>query len=331
MRLFEQNGLKDIDYFEPYAGGAAVGLALLLGEYAGTIHMNDLSRPVYAFWHTVLNDTESLCRRINRVSLTMSEWRRQRRVYEDRDAVDLSELGFATLFLNRTNRSGIIAGGIIGGKNQEGAWGLDARFNRDELARRIRRIARYRSRILLYQLDALEFTNQIIAGFGTNTFTFYDPPYIENGKDLYLNDYRMEDHCQLASLIGQLASPWIVTYDYAAIRENLYQSYRRIVYGLNYSAQSRYEGKEVMFLSDKLRLPDEWTCSRRIRLTPARSEYPLYGEVGMRSHPKIAESRKDLERFVKVPKKAQAVRRSAHPNPLKKTSPKLDMPAGRKA
>ena len=75
-RLLEENDLKDVQYVEPYAGGAAIGLALLFEEYASVIHLNDLSRPVYAFWHSALHDTENLCQRISRVRVTMAEWRR---------------------------------------------------------------------------------------------------------------------------------------------------------------------------------------------------------------------------------------------------------------
>src|SRR5215211_6202291 len=111
VQFLKQNGLKDVKYVEPYAGGAAIALALLLEEYASVVHINDLSRPVYAFWHTLLNDNDGLCRRLDRVKVTMREWRRQRSVYERRETADLADLGFATLFLNRTNRSGIIGGG----------------------------------------------------------------------------------------------------------------------------------------------------------------------------------------------------------------------------
>lgn len=184
MRLLEENELTDVTYVEPCAGGASIALSLLLQEYASSVHINDLSRPIYAFWHAVLNETADLCRLIERVHVTMQEWQRQRAVYENRDHADLLELGFATLFLNRTNRSGIVAGGVIGGKGQTGAWLLDARFNKSELIRRIRRVSHYKRRIRLHQLDALQLTNEVLPKLGPNAFVFYDPPYIDKGEAL---------------------------------------------------------------------------------------------------------------------------------------------------
>src|SRR6185437_4111267 len=154
MRLLEHNGWRDVEYVEPYCGGASVALSLLFEEFASVIHINDLARPVYAFWKAALDDTEDLCARIARTKVTMREWHRQRQVLEQPNS-DLSALGFATLFLNRTNRSGIIYAGVIGGQKQDGEWTLDVRFNKDELIRRIRQIGRYRSRIRLYQMDSL--------------------------------------------------------------------------------------------------------------------------------------------------------------------------------
>lgn len=280
IQLLEHNELEHVHYVEPFAGGGSLALALLLGEHASIIHINDLSRPIYAFWHSVLNDSDELCRRIQAVDITMTEWHHQRSVYDRRDEAELIDLGFATFFLNRTNRSGIIGGGVIGGKCQSGKWALDARFTKKTLIERIRRIKRYSGRIRLYNEDGGEFTKNMRKELDDNSFFFIDPPYIDKGQDLYLNTYNVGDHQRLEHQVKQLRQPWVVTYDYdGALRHGLYQDYPRLAFELSYSAQSRQKGKEALFISDRLSLADEWHKAERFSMSDVRSSHQVFGTL----------------------------------------------------
>ncbi len=254
--LYQSNDLLDGEYVEPYAGGASVALALLYDEYVRHIHINDLDQGVYAFWHSALNETESLCRLINDTTVTMDTWHNQRQVQKDSSA-SLLELGFSTFFLNRTNRSGIISGGVIGGKEQKGQWKLDARYNKHELVHRIEKIGRFKARISLYNMDAVTLITDLIPHLSERLLIYFDPPYYVKGQQLlYTNYYNPEDHKVVAKLIHTLERKWVVSYDDVPEIRALYQEYRHLSYGLNYSAQDRYKGAEVMFFCKNLEIPE---------------------------------------------------------------------------
>ena len=250
-----QNDLLGAHYIEPYAGGAAVALALLFEGYASHIHINDLSRSVYAFWYAVLYETESLCSRIRDTAVTMDEWHHQRAIQEFAFEAPLLDLGFSTFFMNRTNRSGVITGGVIGGKNQDGSYKLDARYNVEDLTDRITRIASHRSQISIYNQDASVFITEALPSLPHNALVYLDPPYYSKGKDLYENQYEYKDHKRVSDLVSSINQRWVITYDNTPEIVQLYKGYRCIVYYLNYSAAERYGGAEAMFFCDGLTIP----------------------------------------------------------------------------
>lgn len=254
-RLYEDNDLMDGTYIEPYAGGASVALTLLFCEYARRIRINDIDRSIYAFWYSVLNETEKLCRLVSDTPVNMDMWHALRKVQLHKQDADLLELGFSTFFLNRTNRSGILSGGVIGGKEQTGNFKIDARFNKEDLIRRIESIAEYADRIELTSMDAVELIKSIKMP-SEKTFCYLDPPYYVKGRDLYLNYYNDDDHKTIAQAIKKYKGQWIVSYDAVDFIRELYKGYRQKEYYLSYSAGNPAKGKEIVVYSDGLVIPD---------------------------------------------------------------------------
>lgn len=255
--IIEQNDLADGHYVEPYAGGAAVALELLFHEYVSHIHINDVSRPVYAFWKSVLDHTDHLAKLIRDTRLTVAIWDKQKRILAHPNDYDDVKLGFATFFLNRTNRSGILNGGIIGGRDQSGPWKIDARYNAAELIFRIESIAKLRRRICLSCDDAMNFLRAQVRTLPAKSLVYLDPPYYVKGKDLYLDYYTHEDHERIAEWVTERIrrQKWIVSYDNVDSIHALYRRHRYILYELGYSARTVRTGSEVMFFCDALEIP----------------------------------------------------------------------------
>lgn len=250
--LLAQNHICNCTYIEPFAGGAGLALNLLFSNVVHSIILNDVDRSIYAFWYSVLYQTDELCDLITNTEISVIEWTHQKEQQKFKETLPLLELGFSTFYLNRTNRSGIIKGGILGGKNQTGTYKIDCRFNKDELIQRIQRIATYRNKIHIYNLDAIDFIHTVIPTI-QNAFVFFDPPYYKKGPGLYENHYTHHDHVTLSQEIMQINTcPWIVTYDSTSEINQMYQNLQSKNYSLNYSAQNRYAGTEVMFYSNTI-------------------------------------------------------------------------------
>lgn len=241
----EANNLTG-DYLEPYAGGCGVALDLLYSGYCKNIHINDYDLAIYSFWKSVTDQTEKFLRILYDTPVTIDEWHKQKNVLANPDDHDLLTYGFAAFFLNRTNRSGILKGGVIGGKNQDGNYKLNARYNKANLSKRIEKIGLYKDRINVYNKDALQLLNQVDSFLPEDSLIYLDPPYYVKGQGLYRNFYVHDDHVEICHALGKVKTKWIVSYDNCAEIKEIYSGYRQEDYALNYSAYYKIKGSEVM-------------------------------------------------------------------------------------
>ncbi|MCB6927204.1 DNA adenine methylase [Enterocloster bolteae] len=245
--VIQSNSLDNRTYIEPFAGGFGIGISLLCDNVVQTAVLNDFDPHIYHFWFAVLNYSDALIEKIEATPITIEERERQRDIYQD-CSTDILTDGFATLFLNRVNFSGVINGGPIGGLSQSGTYKLDCRFNKKEIIKKIETIALLKNRITLYNCDASELIINKLYGIKNMAFFNIDPPYVVKGSRLYTNYFEEADHRNLAAVIAEQLrdSPWIITYDDSELIRDIYNQYFITEYEIQHNAGGTVHGKELV-------------------------------------------------------------------------------------
>lgn len=256
--VLDLNDLRGVDYFEPYAGGAGAALSLLAGGVVDRIFINDADWRIFAFWSTILEETDWFVEKIMSARLDLEEWRALREVCLSPSGHGRREVGFAAFYMNRCNRSGVLNGGPIGGYGQSGEWRLDVRFTKPTLVERVIEISKLREQIDVSNDDAVVFLkSKLPKGSGRKrAFVYLDPPYVIKGQRLYMNAYEPGDHGDIARYVcEQKVLPWVMSYDDAELVRKLYSTQQMAYLPINYSLQEKRATNELVIAPHRLRLP----------------------------------------------------------------------------
>ena len=244
--IIENIGMTNCTYIEPFAGGAGVALSLLVDNCVNDIVINDYDKAIYSFWRAIKTDSEELIEKIINTPVTMDEWYKQKEIYTQTHVYSV-DLAFSTLFLNRTNRSGILSAGPIGGYAQDGEWKLNVRYDKTKLIEKIKKIADNKERIKVYNKDILSLITNYIPKYGDRVFIYFDPPYFGKGKQLYLNFFSYDDHVRIEKMINnQVNCDWVITYDDVQEIADIYQNHILRRFDLNYSAAVKRKASEII-------------------------------------------------------------------------------------
>jgi DNA adenine methylase len=252
-KVISNNNLHGCHIIEPFAGGASVSLQLLQSGVASRATLIEFDPLVYAFWYCVFNMPDELCRLISDTPITINTWNKFV-VYRDIEipiSTQLLEMGFAGLFFNRTNFSGILKAGPIGGKDQTGTYKIDCRFNKDRIIRNIFKLSALNDRVEVKWMDALKYFDEF-KHYNTKekVFFYVDPPYYDKGKSLYRKYFNQDDHTELSKKLISLHHPWLLSYDKCPFISYLYgdteSNLRRQSLFFDYSAGSAKKQKELL-------------------------------------------------------------------------------------
>ena len=253
-KFFYENDLVGIPYAEPYAGGAGLALHLLIEGFVSKIYINDLDPCIYLFWKAILNRTDEFCKWIDSVPVNLDTWRYYKEKYKEGVDVDEFEIAKCTFYLNRTNISGVLDAGPIGGYSQTAKYKIDARFNKKDLIKKIRIIESRKRDILLSNYDGIEFIKSLNRKH-SDVFIYLDPPYVEKGHFLYMNCFKEEDHIQLSRFVSKIKKKWMVSYDMNNLILRSYSKWNMIQYQL-LQCTSNCKKNEILVFSEGLEFSD---------------------------------------------------------------------------
>jgi DNA adenine methylase len=243
-------------YAEAFAGGAGAALRLLVDNEVDHIYINDLDPGVAALWRCIFNHTEDLAESVASEEVSVDAWHRHAEIYRNPAGKNDLELGFATFFLNRCNRSGILRARPIGGLDQKGDWKIDARFNRESLIGRIHYLGKFAERVTLSETDARIFIERLEPQ-RDDVLLYVDPPYLVQGDRLYLDSLTELDHQELADTLRVTSLRWLLTYDAdKRITEELYKGFRCVEFSILHTAQIQRTGVEYAIFGNELILPE---------------------------------------------------------------------------
>lgn len=157
--LINENLLTGCRFYETHAGGAALGLALLSRGVISKLTLVERDPLMYSFWKAATTRADDLCAELAKIEVSLATWNAMRRYRDVKNPTGecVVRLGIAGLFFNRTNFSGVLAAGPIGGMKQASRYPIHCRFNRGDLLQRITAIKARGQEISVVYSDAVTF------------------------------------------------------------------------------------------------------------------------------------------------------------------------------
>jgi DNA adenine methylase len=254
--FINENLLTGCRFYETHAGGGALGLALLSRGVISKLTLIERDPLIYAFWKAATTRCDELCAELKKIEVSLATWNALQRYRRIRNPTDTSivRLGLAGLFFNRTNFSGVLAAGPIGGMKQGSRYKISCRFNRDDLIQRIVAINTHAREISIVYSDAVSFLRRNARQMSTHSLAYIDPPYYQQGPRLYRYHYSARQHQRLAEFICAQQFPWFVSYDRHPAVRKLFDGQKVVPITLNYAVKEARRAEELLI--SNLALPE---------------------------------------------------------------------------
>ncbi len=255
QRFIRKNTLEISEIVEPYAGTAAVSIGLLKSDMVQEAIICESDYLITSFWNAVKYKLFDFVESVKSIEISMETWYSLRKYLDENPPANSNvvEVATAFLFFNRTNYSGIINAGPIGGKSQKSVYSLGCRFNKERIIKRLLDLEPVMGMVKVIQGDGLQFMEKIVSDRKLEKPLFYvDPPYYYAGKELYRDYFDDDNHRELASFLLDLKYPWLLSYDDADFIKELYKDTKNAQIYTDYQANKLKDKEKELLISNKV-------------------------------------------------------------------------------
>lgn len=216
-------------YCEPFVGSGAMLRGIISHLKASdSVVINDLDPGIAYMWKAIRDDPAGLRDRVKVFKPEAEAFYACKK--QDGDlSLDPVTIGFQKIVLHRTSFSGLgyMAGGPLGGKDQESAYTPDCRWNSEVIQDEIENFNLEMRRLRRFDIHNTDF-EAVLSPLPDYAFAYLDPPYYLKGVELYRYPMDEADHLRLADLLKRARFRWVLSYDDHPAVRGLYQSWAKI-------------------------------------------------------------------------------------------------------
>jgi DNA adenine methylase len=225
------------EYREPFFGGGAIGLEVLEKipaiEY---IAINDFDPAVASLWTAVIQLPDQLIQVVKTFSPSVqafnsfkSKLLQLNTATFQNNPAQILDIALMKLALHQMSYSGLgtKAGGPMGGQNPTDPAAIACRWSPAHLEKEILKTSRLiSSRAVTTGGCMSQDFSDLFAG--DPAMIYLDPPYFEQGGNLYQHAFSSRDHLRLAKLLQETQHQWLLSYDDCPFIRDLYRDWATI-------------------------------------------------------------------------------------------------------
>jgi len=243
-QIILQNGSRINQYREPFWGGGSIGIALVLGNVdINSMWINDKDIGIASLWTSVIQYSEEFEELIQGFEPSVDKFYQFKKYLlglqeMPSEKEDIVSAGFKKLAIHQMSYSGLgtKSGSPLGGAEQESAYKIDCRWSPTAICKKINKI--------YYKLSSIEIHNncctnlsfeEVLADETQPSFLYLDPPYYEQGNNLYQCGFTEENHILLADMLKETMHDWVLSYDDCSEIRELYNWAEIRQLNVNYS------------------------------------------------------------------------------------------------